>query len=338
MHGEIMSKKRKKGGFLTTVLLLVLIGAMGYFGYRYLHSEGYFSEEEAQYAEYETQTVVRDGVSYFPRQDVRVMMVLGIDQMGPVESSNYYRNQAQADSIMLLIFDETNQNCDVLYLNRDTMLEMDVLGVRGEYAGTAYGQLALAHTYGTGLEDSCLNVKNTLMNYLPGLTIDYYVAMNMDAIPILNDAVGGVTVTVTDDFSQVDPSITMGELHLTGDQVVTYVRTRKDVGDQKNITRMDRQMEYVEGFMEQLRLKEMEDAEFLVKVYEEISPFIVTDCSVNTLSGMLQRYASFQLDEVVTPEGENTIGSKNGKEHYEFYVDAEKLDALILQLFYAPKK
>lgn len=318
------------------MLLLVLLGAMGYFGYRFLESEGYLGEAEAPV--YESQTIVRDGVAYFPRQDIRVMMVLGIDQTGPVVSSNYYRNQAHADSVMLLIFDETDESCDVLYLNRDTMLEMDVLGVRGEYAGTAYGQLALAHTYGTGLEDSCQNMKSTLMNFLEGVTIDYYMAMNMDAIPILNDAVGGVTVTVTDDFSQVDPSITMGELHLTGDQVVTYVQTRKNVGDQKNVTRMERHMEYMHGFMEQLRAKEMEDAEFLVKIYDQLSPYIVTDCSVNTLSGMLQRYASFRLDEVVTPEGENTIGSKNGEEHYEFYVDQEKLDSLVLKLFYAPKK
>ena len=115
---------------------------------------------------------------------------------------------------MLLVFDENARECTVLYLYRATMLNMDVLGVRGEYAGTAYGQLALAHTYGTGLEDSCQNVKNTLMKYIHGLTIDYYVAMNMDAIPVLNDAVGGVTVTVVDDFSKVNPTITMGELTL----------------------------------------------------------------------------------------------------------------------------
>jgi hypothetical protein len=36
----------------------------------------------------------------------------------------------------------------------------------------------------------------------------------------------------------------------------------------------------------------------------------------------------------VTPEGENVIGD----DHYEFYVDAEMLDELIVRLFYAPKK
>lgn len=262
------------------------------------------------------------------------MMVLGIDQYGPVVSSDYYRNEGAADSVMLLVFDETEESCTVLYLNRDTMVDMNVLGLRGEQAGTAYGQLALAHTYGTGLEDSCENVANTLMNFLHGLTVDHYVSMHMDAIPILNDAVGGVTVNVTDDFSQVNPSITMGELTLRGNQVIDYVRTRKDVGDQKNVTRMERQKEYVDGFLEALYSKADTSATFLLSTYEDILPYIVTDCSAETLSTLLDRYSDFTMKETITPQGENRI--EDG--HYAFYPDEQKLDELIVDIFYRPKK
>ena len=246
-----MKKHSSLKTVFVSILLLALIVVILYSGLHILESTVLQKAEEPVQVG-STKTITRDGIDYFPRQDVTIMMVLGIDQFGPVESSHYYRNNGSADSIMLLVFDETARDCTVLYLNRDTMLNMDVLGVRGEYAGTTFGQLALAHTYGTGLEDSCQNVKNTLMNYIHGLTIDYYVAMNMDAIPILNDAVGGVTVTVEDDFSKVNPSITMGEVTLQGDQVIDYVRTRKDVGDQKNVTRMELQKEYVVGFLKKL--------------------------------------------------------------------------------------
>ena len=315
-----------------SILLLALIVVILYSGLHILESTVLQKAEEPVQVG-STKTITRDGIDYFPRQDVTIMMVLGIDQFGPVESSHYYRNNGSADSIMLLVFDETARDCTVLYLNRDTMLNMDVLGVRGEYAGTTFGQLALAHTYGTGLEDSCQNVKNTLMNYIHGLTIDYYVAMNMDAIPILNDAVGGVTVTVEDDFSKVNPSITMGEVTLQGDQVIDYVRTRKDVGDQKNVTRMERQKEYVDGFLKKLVEIERGDLDFIVRLYDQVAPYIVTDCSVTTLSNILDRYAQFDLKEVVTPEGENRI--EDG--HYAFYVDEEKLDELIVRLIYSPK-
>lgn len=327
-----MKKHSSLKSVFVSVLLLALIVVILYSGLHILESTVLQKAEEPVQVG-STKTITRNGIDYFPRQDVTIMMVLGIDQFGPVESSHYYRNNGSADSIMLLVFDETARDCTVLYLNRDTMLNMDVLGVRGEYAGTTFGQLALAHTYGTGLEDSCQNVKNTLMNYIHGLTIDYYVAMNMDAIPILNDAVGGVTVTVEDDFSKVNPSITMGEVTLQGDQVIDYVRTRKDVGDQKNVTRMERQKEYVDGFLKKLVEIERGDLDFIVRLYDQVAPYIVTDCSVTTLSNILDRYAQFDLKEVVTPEGENRI--EDG--HYAFYVDEEKLDELIVRLIYSPK-
>ena len=328
-----MRKKKSFRGVIYFCILLILILVMIYSGLRLMESTDLFTGDESEQTA-QTKTITRNGIEYFPRQDITVMMVLGIDQYGPVQSSNYYRNKGSADSIMLLIFDETNEECTVMYMNRDTMLDMDVLGVRGEYAGTNYGQLALAHTYGTGLEDSCLNMKNTLMNFMHGLTIDYYVSMHMDAIPILNDAVGGVTVNVVDDFSKVNPTITMGELTLTGDQVIDFVRTRKDVGDQKNVTRMERQKEYVQSFMAALYQKEHENINFLVEEYDVVAPYLVSDCPINTLSAMVSRYVDYEIKEVVTPEGENVIGD----DHYEFYVDAEKLDELIVRLFYAPKK
>ena len=328
-----MKRQHKGKGIVIFCFLLVLVVAILFSGLKIFEAV-VLAPETDQTGEVATKTITRDGVKYFPRQDITVMMVLGIDQHGVVQSSNYYRNKGAADSIMLLIFDETNEECTVLYLNRDTMVDMDVLGVKGEYAGTSYGQLALAHTYGQGLEDSCQNVKSTIMKYLHGLTIDYYMSMNMDAIPILNDAVGGVTVTVVDDFSKVNPSIPMGEVTLKGDQVIDFVRRRKDVGDQKNVTRMERQREYVSSFLEALYAKEHENVEFLLDAYAQLSPYIVTDCSADTLSGMLSRYVDYEVKEVVSPEGENIIVDG----HYEFHTDEEALDQLIVRLFYTQKK
>ena len=325
-------KRIRKRDVLFVGIILLLVLVMLYSGLQILESTVLSSPEE-QVVQTERKTIERNGIEYFPRQDITVVMVLGIDQYGPMVSSESYRNTGSADSVMLLVFDETEKNCTVLYLNRDTMVDMDVLGLNGELIGTDYGQLALAHTYGTGMEDSCVNVKNTLMNFMHGLNIDYFVSMGMDAIPILNDAVGGVTVTVTEDFSEVNPTITMGQLTLRGDQVLDYVQTRKGVGDQKNVTRMQRQREYVDAFLAALYEKAQLETEFMVSVYDEVSDYIVTDCSVNTLSAMLDRYADFTVAGAVTPEGENVVIDG----HYQFHVDEEKLDALILEIFYRPK-
>lgn len=327
-----MKKRYSVKEFFLPVVLLGLVLVIIYSGLRILESTVFRSPATVSEPA-ATKTVIRDGVKYFPRQDITVVMVLGIDRYGPVQASGYHRNQGAADSVVLLIFDETAKDYTVLCLNRDTMLDMNTLGVRGEYAGTAYGQLALAHTYGNGVEDSCENVKKTLMNFLHGLTVDYYVAMNMDVLPILNDAVGGVTVTVRDDFSKVNPSITMGELKLQGNQVLDFVRTRKDVGDQKNVTRMERQREYMNSFLQAFTRKTEENGDFALQLYDQIAPYIVTDCSVATLNSMLTRYEGFTLNDVVSPAGDNIVVDG----YYQFHADAEKLDALVLDLFYSPK-
>jgi hypothetical protein len=61
---------------------------------------------------------------------------------------------------------------------------------------------------------------------------------------------------------------------------------------------------------------------------------MVTDCSVNTLSGFVDRYSGYTVNPPVTPEGESKLGEK----YYEFYADEDKLEAMILEMFFAPKE
>ena len=324
-----MKKTRKRVLVMLSVLILALVVMIG--GLRILESTVLLPRQEEQPVV--SKTITQNGVDYFPRQDITTLLVMGIDETGPVKDSGSYRNTGESDVVMLMIFDEKNESYSILTLNRDTMLKMPVLGLGGKQAGTFYGQLALSHTYGSGLADSCENTRNTVSDFLSGIEIDYYVAMNMDAIGILNDAVGGVTVTVVDDFSDVDPSIKMGQFTLLGDQAIHYVRTRKDVSDQKNVTRMQRQKEYVESFLEAFRECAQADSNFLLSVFEEVSPYIVTDCSANTLSGIMSRYSGYALGDVHVPEGNNIIG----EQFYEFYVDETALDEMILDLCYREK-
>ena len=275
-----MEKRRnlKNAAFFAVILILVLVFLIS--GLHILEStvlqNGDIQETTGK------KTIVRNGVEYFPRQDITVMLVMGID---------------------------------------------------GLPAGNNFGQLALSHTFGNGLERSCENVKKTVSDFLYGLQIDYYVSMNMDAIATMNDAVGGVKVTVTEDFSKVDPTIPMGEVILRGQQAINYVRTRKNVGDQLNLSRIERQKELHSGLLHGVQGFRTECG-FPGGCLEEISPYIVTDCSTNALSGIVSRYEDYDLRQIVTPKGENILS----KEYYEFHVDKEALDKLVLDLFYRPKK
>ena len=316
---------------LISLVVIVLILVLLFRGFQKLESSVLLNRNNIEAEASTAKTIVVDGISYFPRQDITVLMVLGIDRYGEVKSSNYHRNEGSADLVALLVFDDDGDRCNVLYINRDTMLDINMLSVSGNYAGTTHGQLALAHTYGSGLKDSCENTRETVSNFLNGVYIDHYVSVNMEAISIINDAVGGVKVNVKEDFSEIDPSIQQGEVILNGEQAVNYVRTRKNVGDQLNLTRMERHREYVYGFMEALDAKR-EDDSFSMDLLEQLLPYMVTDTSLNTLNSMFTRYEEYELGEIITLSGENMV--EDG--HYAFYVDEDHLQEVVLDLFYVP--
>lgn len=327
-----MSKSAKRRGLacIRVILILVIVAMFG--GLWIWESTDFLGNGEIQ-VDQVSRTITRNGVEYYPRQDITVVMVLGTDQRGPVEASVGYTNESRCDAVELVILDHAARTYTILSLNRDTMVTMPALGLGGKPAGTMYGQLALSHAFGDGLEQSCENTRQTVSDLLYGITIDHYVALNLEGIVVVNDAVGGVTVNVKDDFSDVDPTITKGQLTLMGDQALHYVQSRLHVGDELNLSRMDRQEEYMLGLAKSLGEKYRQSESFLLELYEQVGPYMVTDCSASVISGLLSRCGDYAMAETVTPKGENVRGDT----YYEFHLDERRLDDLVLRLFYAKK-
>ena len=98
-------KITRKGVAFCVVLILVLVVIIG--GLRILEPT-FFHREENPAETTPSRTVTKDGVAYFPRQDITTILFMGIDQMGPVESSGSYRNYGESDVVMLVILDEKN--------------------------------------------------------------------------------------------------------------------------------------------------------------------------------------------------------------------------------------
>ncbi len=280
-----------------------------------------------------SKTVEKDEIKYFPRQDITTLLLIGVDEDGSVQEKDPNMSSAYADVVALLIFDEKNEKINAIALNRDSMVEMNMLDENGRRSGTFFGQLAFSHSFGNGLEESCENTVWTVSDLLNGAQIDYYVAMNMGAIEILNDGVGGVTVNVTDDFSEVGKDIPMGEYTLMGDEAETFVRSRMGLGDSLNTSRMERQREYVKGFFEAFNAKMEKDSLFAVRLYDSVDEYIVTDCSTETLANLADKYGDYEFGDIVSPKGENVLGEK----FMEFYIDEEDLGEIVLKYLYAPK-
>lgn len=312
-------------GFL--VLFAVILG-----GLHIMESVFFNSVQESEEPE-TSKTIERENEEYFPRQDITTILFIGVDEEGPVEEKDHNSGSAYSDAVVLLIFDETNKEINAIALNRDSMVDMPMLDENGKRRGGFYGQLTFAHSFGNGLEQSCENTVWTVSDILYGAEIDYYFSMNMDAISIINDAVGGVTVNVKDDFSEKDSDIPMGEYTLFGDEAEEFVRARMGLGDGLNSSRMERQKEYVFGFAEALEAKTDENSLFAMEVYEQVSEYILTDCSMDTLSSLSKKFAEYEFRDILIPKGEYVMGEK----FYEFYIDEEDLERIVLEYLYVLK-
>lgn len=268
------------------------------------------------------------GKSYRQKPDVESYLFLGIDVMGPAVGTESYIAGGQADTQILLVLDNEARIWQLLQLNRDSMVEIPVLSMMGTVPYTLVQQLALAHAYGNGREQSCENNVLAVSMMLDDQPIDGYFSLNMGGIGILVDLIGGVTLTVTSDFSAVDPSLVQGEtITLTGEQALEYVRTRKDVDDQTNIARMARQRQFLAAFEEKVRSM---DPDFAVTAYEALEEYVITDIASGTAVDIAGRLQSYEKRPILTIDGENI--TEDG--YWAYYLDEDSLQEAILQLFY----
>lgn len=279
-----------------------------------------------------------NGKEYIRKSDVESYLIMGIDREGKAVSTGTYIGGGQADLQLLIVVDNEEKSYSVLHINRDTITKVDVLGVFGDIVGWSNEQIALAHGYGEGMEDSCENAVRAVSNLLHDAEITGYAAVNMDAIAICNDMVGGITVTIEDDFSQMDKTLIKGEtITLKGEQSLHYVRGRMTVGDGTNVARMRRQKKYMNGFAEKLRQKTDEDMGFVVEMYDAVQPYTVTDISGKTVSRLAKKCQDYHSNGIITIAGETKIGKNFIKEHEEFYPDEDSLMQTALKLFYTEK-
>ena len=232
---------------------------------------------------------------------------------------------------MVISLDKSNETARVLQVSRDTMTDVDLFDVSGKYYTTVQAQIATQYAYGNGAQSSCFATKKTVSELLYDLPIDGYLSLNLSAISILNDAVGGVTVTVPEDYTDIDPAFTAGTtLTLNGEQAEKYVRKRDITVLGSNNGRMQRQMQYIPALIQSIRKKVGSGGDYYKMLEPILEPYMATDLSADQIN-QLGRY-EFLEDETEYLQGEMKQG-----EHDEFYVDEENLQEILIKMFYIEK-
>lgn len=296
-----------------------------------------WEKHRSKYADddsYDT-SVEYNGAFYEKNENVESFLVMGLDKFDHDKDSGSYNNDYQADFLMLFVFDNLNKKYSAIHINRDTMTDINVLGVAGQKIDTVTKQIALAHSYGNGKEVSCRNTADAVSDLLFGVQVNHYISLTMDSVPKVNNLVGGVEVTVLDDFKGVDDSLIKGQtINLNGEQALHYVRTRFGLEDSTNNTRMQRQRQYINALQTKFLQKVKDDEQFLIDASVELSDCIVSDRSVTQLQELTKKFSEYSFEGIKTIEGEN----KKGEKFVEFYPNEDSVESLVIDLFYLPQK
>ena len=276
-------------------------------------------------------TVVYDGNTYNYNDGVYNLLVLGIDHGGEYTDSGVYVSGGQADSIFILSVNNTKKTVSTVQLNRDTMTEVHKLGAFGDPVATLNAQIATAYAYGSGGKSSCDNMIRSVSGLLGGIPIDGYLAMNMEGIIPFVNAIGGVTVTLEDDFTKFDPEMEKGKtVLLDGKKAYIYLRGRGNVGDQLNTSRMERHITFYSELFKKVDSFLGSDISKLKSVYDAIYDYSYFSVSLSKLMSLYSDSADFERVPTVTPDGVINDDS----EFTEFYADGKSLKELILNTWY----
>ncbi len=282
--------------------------------------------------------VTHNGQEYVLKDNIETFLLLGLDKYDGADSADSHESGIQTDFLMLFVFDNNTNQSTAIHINRDTMTKINRLSVGGStVVGSYTKQIALAYNYANTDNDKirCRNTKDSVEYLLNGMTVDHYLSVTMDAIPASCELVGGVEVTVLDDFTGIDDTLIKGEkVTLTGEQALRYVRTRKGLEDSSNTARMARQQQYINALYDKIYSRMATDEEFVIELAKAMDEYVVYDSSNQKMQKFAEKFDDYEFLGIRDIEGE----VRPGEEFMEFHANTESVWEIVIDLFYTPKE
>ena len=281
-------------------------------------------------------TVLHDGKYYRYKEHMVNLLLIGVDSDNKPAAPLPYGSDNQADVILVAALDTDANKMTLISVSRDTMCDIGVPDDTGEISGVAHTQLALSFSNGDGLYESCRLCREAVSQLFYGLQFDGCAAFYMGGIGRLNDAVGGVTVNVLDDypFTNVPGGWNMypgQNVTLTGQQARLYIQCRR--GDATgNEDRMQRQKQYMLALIGQAKARVASSPASVLPLYNAVSDYVLTDLDLGKLTYLATQAAGMSFSgDMLRVTGQAALGDGN---RVELTVDQEALYDLILDVFY----
>lgn len=279
--------------------------------------------------------VVYKGERYWRNENLISILCMGVDRTKLASADEMViGGNGQADVDVLVTIDKVSGDITLCNISRDTMVDVDRYDMDGKFIDTKKEQLCLSYAFGNGKETSCENTALSVSRLLYGMPINAYVAMDFASLATLNDAIGGVTVPITEEIAHKFPDSKVGEMRtLHGEEAVTYIRTRDTGQLDSNMPRMDRQKAYLIAFAKQLKDQLKGDMKKALSIVDSVSDEMVTNLDISEIAyfGSLLSKGGFSGKNLTSIEGKVIEGTGG---FAEFIPDEKALYEKVLELFY----
>ncbi|MCM3602232.1 LytR family transcriptional regulator [Robertmurraya korlensis] len=217
------NKKKKKWVKILISVFIVLFLAVGAYAFSVYNSlsnavETMHAPIDREKSDKRTEDVALEEAQPFS------ILLLGVDQRE--------NDSGRSDSIIVLTVNPQQNSVKMVSIPRDTRTEIVGKGIQDK--------INHAFAFG-GVEMSIATVENFL-----DIPIDYYIQINMEGFKDIVDAVGGVTVQNTLDFTYEGTHFKEGTLTLSGAEALKYSRMRYE-DPQGDFGRQARQRQIIQG-------------------------------------------------------------------------------------------
>lgn len=294
-----------------------------------------FLQKKTEDGDEEQESLFWNDQVYLRRDDLEHILILGVDKEEVMSERDDDGNSVgQADAIYLVTLDETQEEISIAAIPRDTWVEIDMYDGSGIYHGTKNAQITLQYAYGDGQTMSCELVKKRVEELLH-IDIDHYLALNLSTIAVINDAVGGVTVTMDEDYTLFDSEFVKGAtVCLEGEQALHYLQLRDTHVEGSATTRILRQEMYLYAFMDQAKMALKKNPFLLFGLLSDIEGNYETDLSIWTMMKLAKKAASIDAANIKMWTLPGRILQAIGNPYEEYHLNQTDLMEQILLHYY----
>lgn len=226
--------------------------------------------------------------TYAKKKDVTNFLIVGIDY-NDERSDMYTSGLGLTDMILYCNFDHVNNKLNMLQIPRDSY--------PGELVDTGgSGKINALLACGADKENPINNLAEAIETQYK-LPVDNYIALDMDGLVSIVDALGFITVNIPTEMYFDGSYLPAGEVNLTGPDVEFFVRNRSGEGFSRgDPDRLNNQRLFYAGLFK--RLKNMSAGD-LVNLLPSMQEYITTDFSATDLLDVAQKLKAIDSSNIL---------------------------------------